>query len=120
MRVHRKPTRTFSRHPGLWLAGGPGLTCGANRSPLSARIHRRLRSTIDCSGGQKLKIPARGRGKARSRIEDVSELGAEKKNHGRIVDPYNDHDDRAGRSIRRTDSRFAEIKANEELSDREQ
>ena len=50
----------------------------------------------------------------------MGELGPEEKNHRRIVDPNNDHDQRSGSAIGRTDSSLAQVKPNEELPDREQ
>src|SRR5450755_2275765 len=53
-------------------------------------------------------------------LQHMCELGSKEKNHRRIVDPNNDHDQRSGSAIGRTDSNLAQVKPNEEFPDREQ
>src|SRR5450755_2857711 len=54
-----------------------------------------------------------------SGIEHVGELCSKKKDHCRVVDPHNHHNQGSGSAIGRTDRSFAQVKAYEQLADGE-
>ena len=52
--------------------------------------------------------------------QSVGELGTEEEDLRRVVDPYDDHNERSSRAVGGTYTGFAQVKADERLANREE
>src|SRR6186713_1427105 len=102
---------------GRWVgarSAGTGATCHTAR-----RRCRIAQLRAFGSAGRRDGVFAWPNARAEALGIDLRELGSEKQNERRIINPDHEQDDRACGSVRRRNARFAEVEADQEFSDRE-